>query len=190
MFVCLESLALEKSLCFLFAFVLSAVRGTHIFAKDDVDWLERHSTSDIFSFSSTRDGREYRFRGGFRALFSFEFALGRANIATRQVFSNVQKFKDWIQKCWLFSFTSSSFVRRLYSDWHVIHHHHHRKWSILATGPSLVRRFSPGRRKLRLEFKRATVLPARNRKSQIVPTTTEISNPSQSFRSLFGIAGA
>ena len=29
-------------------------------------------------------------------------ALGRANIATRQVFSNVQKFKDWIQKCWLF----------------------------------------------------------------------------------------
>jgi hypothetical protein len=26
-------------------------------------------------------------------------ALGRANIATRQVFSNVQKFKDWIQKC-------------------------------------------------------------------------------------------
>ena len=34
-------------------------------------------------------------------------ALGRANIATRQVFSNVQKFKDWIQKCWLFSF-----------DWH------------------------------------------------------------------------
>lgn len=36
-FVCLESLALEKSLCFLFAFVLSAVRGTHIFAKDDVD---------------------------------------------------------------------------------------------------------------------------------------------------------
>lgn len=116
-------------------------------------------------------------------------ALGRANIATRQVFSNVQKFKDWIQKCWLFSFTSS-FVRRLYSDWHVIHHHHHRKWSILTTGPSLVRRFSPGRRKLRLEFKRATVLPARNWKSQIVPTTTEISNPSQSFRSLFGIAGA
>jgi hypothetical protein len=117
-------------------------------------------------------------------------ALGRANIATRQVFSNVQKFKDWIQKCWLFSFTSSSFVRRLYSDWHMIHHHHHRKWSILTTGPSLVRRFSPGRRKLRLEFKRATVLPARNWKSQIVPTTTEISNPSQSFRSLFGIAGA
>lgn len=116
-------------------------------------------------------------------------ALGRANIATRQVFSNVQKFKDWIQKCWLFSFTSS-FVRRLYSDWHMIHHHHHRKWSILTTGPSLVRRFSPGRRKLRLEFKRATVLPARNWKSQIVPTTTEISNPSQSFRSLFGIAGA
>ena len=89
-----------------------------------------------------------------------------------------------------FSFTSSSFVRRLYSDWHVIHHHHHRKWSILTTGPSLVRRFSPRRRKLRLEFKRATVLPARNWKSQIVPTTTEISNPSQSFRSLFGIAGA
>lgn len=116
-------------------------------------------------------------------------ALGRANIATRHVFSNVQKFKDWIQKCWLFSFTSS-FVRRLYSDWHVIHHHHHRKWSILTTGPSLVRRFSPGRRKLRLEFKRATVLPAGNWKSQIVPTTTEISNPSQSFRSLFGIAGA
>ena len=116
-------------------------------------------------------------------------ALGRANIATRQVFSNVQKFKDWIQKCWLFSFTSS-FVRRLYSDWHMIHYYHHRKWSILTTGPSLVRRFSPGRRKLRLEFKRATVLPARNRKSQIVPTTTEISNPSQSFRSLFGIAGA
>ena len=117
-------------------------------------------------------------------------ALGRANIATRQVFSNVQKFKDWIQKRWLFSFTSSSFVRRLYSDWHMIHHHYHRKWSILTTGPSLVRRFSPGRRKLRLEFKRATVLPARNWKSQIVPTTTEISNPSQSFRSLFGIAGA
>ena len=116
-------------------------------------------------------------------------ALGRANIATRQVFSNVQKFKDWIQKCWLFSFTSS-FVRRLYSDWHMIHYYHHRKWSILTTGPSLVRRFSPGRRKLRLEFKRATVLPARNWKSQIVPTTTEISNPSQSFRSLFGIAGA
>ena len=116
-------------------------------------------------------------------------ALGRANIATRQVFSNVQKFKDWIQKCWLFSFTSS-FVRRLYSDWHMIHYYHHRKWSILTTGPSLVRRFSPRRRKLRLEFKRATVLPARNWKSQIVPTTTEISNPSQSFRSLFGIAGA
>ena len=116
-------------------------------------------------------------------------ALGRANIATRQVFSNVQKFKDWIQKCWLFSFTSS-FVRRLYSDWHMIHYYHHRKWSILTTGPSLVRRFSPGRRKLRLEFKRATVLPARNWKSQIVPTTTEISNLSKSFRSLFRIASA
>ena len=117
-------------------------------------------------------------------------ALGRANIATRQVFSNVQKFKDWVQKCWLFSFTSSSFVRRLYSDWQMIHHHHHRKWSILTTGPSLVRRFSPGRRELRLERERTAVLPARNRESQIVPTTTEISIPSQSFRSVLGIARA
>ena len=189
MFVCLESLALEKSLCFLFAFVLSAVRGTHIFAKDDVDWLERQSTSNIFSFSSTRDGREYRFRGGFRALFSFECA-GKSKYRHSSSLFKRSKIQRLDSKVLTFSFTSSSFVRRLYSDWHMIHHHHHRKWSILTTGPSLVRRFSPGRRKLRLEFKRATVLPARNWKSQIVPTTTEISNPSQSFRSLFGIAGA
>ena len=188
MFVCLESLALEKSLCFLFAFVLSAVRGTHIFVIEDVDWLERHSTRDIFAFSSIRDGREYRFRGEFRALFSFECAWDERNIATR--FFKRSKIQRLDSKVLTFFFFFFFPLRRLYSDWQMIpYYHHHRKWSIL-TGPSLVRRFSPGRRKLRLEFKRATVLPARNWKSQIVPPTTEISNPSQSFRSALGIAGA
>jgi len=124
-----------------------------------------------------------------RCFHSFECA-GKSKYRHSSSLFKRSKIQRLDSKVLTFSFTSSSFVRRLYSDWHVIHHHHHRKWSILTTGPSLVRRFSPGRRKLRLEFKRATVLPARNWKSQIVPTTTEISNPSQSFRSLFGIAGA
>lgn len=124
-----------------------------------------------------------------RCFHSFKCA-GKSKYRHSSSLFKRSKIQRLDSKVLTFSFTSSSFVRRLYSDWHVIHHHHHRKWSILTTGPSLVRRFSPGRRKLRLEFKRATVLPARNWKSQIVPTTTEISNPSQSFRSLFGIAGA
>ena len=59
--------------------------------------------------------------------------------------------------------------------------------SLYLIGPSLVRRISPRRRKLRLERIGATVLSARNGQPQIVSTTTEISDTGESTRSALGI---
>lgn len=57
----------------------------------------------------------------------------------------------------------------------------------VVRGPSLVRRISPRRRKLRLERIGATVLSARNGQPQIFSTTTEISDTGESTRSALGI---